>query len=64
MGKIKTAVTALKRGFKTLAVIHKGNVAAKLAKQLRRSRGVLRSEELSRQRAFRVNRARKLLGLK
>lgn len=62
--KIKNAATNLGRGFKTLATRHKGNVAAKLAKQLRETRGTLRSRNLRVQRAMRKKRANKLLGNK
>lgn len=62
--KTMKVAKALKRGFKTLAVKRKGNKAAKLAKELKSTRGVLRDKILRRKRAHTVKRAKRLLGVK
>lgn len=59
--RIKKGVQTLKRGFKTMAVTHKGKVAGKLAKKLRETRGVKVSTELKVQRKRRINRAKRIL---
>lgn len=51
---------SLKRGFKTLATKRKGKKAAKLAKQLKTTRGV-KLRNLAVQRKARKRRAKKLL---
>ena len=58
--KIAPVLQGVVRGFKTLAVKRKGNVAGKLAKQLKETRGATGSIAGQR-RAQRKHRARRLL---
>lgn len=61
MAKIKKGLSALKRGFKTLAVKRKGKQAAKMAKKLKKTRGVKRDQILVIKRKILKKKARKLL---